>query len=167
MTKLSQLWTLITVLLVAVIVIGGIIAWQRYSPPQPVEISLPPSPEFQGEVYLGGAVSNPGFYPLESGDSIDTLIQTAGGTTNNADLPGLRIYIPEVGEEQQPQKIDINRAEAWLLEALPGIGQSKAQAIIAYRQQNGGFSHITEITKVQGIGPAIYEEIKDLITVAD
>jgi len=165
--KLNRLWTLITILLIAVIVIGGIVAWQKYSPPHPVEISLPPSPEFQGEVYLGGAVSNPGFYPLKSGDSIEALIQAAGGTTDDADLTRLKIYIPKVGEEQQPQKIDINRAEAWLLEALPGIGQSKAQAIIDYRRQNGGFSNITEITKVQGIGPAIYEEIKDLITVAD
>ena len=165
--KLSRLWTLITVFLIVVIIIGGIIAWQKYSPPQPVEISLPPSPELTGEVYLGGAVSNPSFYPLKSQDSIEALIQAAGGTTDNADLTGLKIYIPRVGEEQQPQKIDINRAEAWLLEALPGIGQSKAQAIIDYRQQNGGFSNITEITEVQGIGPAIYEEIKDLITVAD
>ncbi len=114
-------WALVIILLIAVIVIGGIVAWQKYSPSQPIEISIPPTPE-----------------PDE-----------------------------EVNPEEQPQKIDINRAEAWLLEALPGIGPSKAQAIIAYRRQNGGFKHITEITKVEGIGPAIYEEIKDLITVAD
>ena len=117
----QRFWTVIIILLVAVIVSGGIIAWQRYSPPHPIEISLPPPPEPEGE-------------------------------GNPAELP---------------QKIDINRAEAWLLEALPGIGEIKAQAIIAYRQQNGGFSHITEITKVEGIGPAIYEEIKELITVGD
>ena len=165
--KLSRLWTLITVFLIVVIIIGGIVAWQKYSPPQPVEISLPPSPELTGKVYLGGAVSNPGFYPLKSEDSLEALIQAAGGTTDNADLTGLKIYIPRVGEEQQPQKIDINRAEAWLLETLPGIGQSKAQAIIDYRQQNGAFSNINEIAKVPGIGPAIYEQIKHMITVAD
>jgi competence protein ComEA len=166
MTK-HRFWTLIIILLIAVVIIGGIVAWQRYSPPHLVEISLPPTPEFQGEVYLGGAVSSPGFYPVESGDSIDTLIQAAGGTTDDADLTTVKIYIPKAGEEQQPQKIDINRAEAWLLEALPSIGQSKAQAIIDYHQQNGAFCSITEITEVQGIGPAIYEQIKDLITVAD
>jgi len=166
MTK-HRYWALITVFLIAVIIIGGIVAWSRYSPPHSVEISLPSSPEFQGEIYLGGAVSNPGFYPLESGDSIDALIQAAGGTTNDADLTGVKIYIPEVGEKHQPQKIDINRAEAWLLETLPGIGQSKAQAIIDYRQKIGGFQSITDITDVQGIGPAIYEQIEDMITVAD
>lgn len=118
-----RFWTVIIILLVAIIVIGGIVAWQKYKPPQTIEISLPPSQE-----------------PEPDG---------------------------EVNPAEQPQKIDINRAEAWLLEALPGIGESKAQAIIDYRQQNGGFKHITEITRVEGIGPAIYEQIKDLITVGD
>jgi competence protein ComEA len=165
--KPNWLWTLITIFLIAVIVIAGIVAWSRYSPPHPIEISLPPSPELAGEVYLGGAVSNPGYYPLNAGDSLDALIQAAGGTTDNADLARVKIYIPNVGEEQQPQKIDINRAGAWLLETLPGIGQSKAQAIIDYRQQNGAFRNITEITNIEGIGPTIYEQIKNLITVAD
>ncbi len=165
--KLDQFWTLIAVLLIAVIVIGGIVAWSRYSQPQPIEISIPPSQELTGEIYLGGAVSNPGFHPLKSGNSIEALIQAAGGTTDNADLTWLKLYIPRVGEKQQPQKIDLNRAEAWLLMALPSIGESKAQAIINYRQQNGGFSSISEITEVEGIGPAIYEQVEHLITVAD
>jgi competence protein ComEA len=166
MTK-NRYWALIIVFLIAVIITGGIIAGQRYRPPHPVEISILQSQELEGEVYLGGAVSNPGFYPLKSGDSIEALIQAAGGATSNANLTRLKIYIPIVGEEEPPQKIDINRAEAWLLEALPGIGESKAQAIIDYRQKNGGFRSITELTEVEDIGPTIYEHIKDLITVAD
>jgi competence protein ComEA len=166
MTK-NRYWALIIILLIAVIVIGGIIAWSRYSPPHPIEISLPPSPQFQGEIYIGGAVNNPGFYPLKPGDSIEALIQAAGGITDNADLTRLKLYIPIVGEKEEPQKIDINRAEAWLLNALPGIGEGRAQAIIDYRQQHGAFHSITEITEVQGIGPATYEQIKNLITVAD
>jgi len=165
--RLNQPWTVITLLLIAVTIAGGIVAWQRYSHPQPVEISLSASPEFQGEVYIGGAVSNSGFYPLKSGDSIEALIQAAGGTTSNANLSQLKIYIPGVGEEEEPQKIDINRAEAWLLMALPDIGEGKAQAIIDYRQKNGAFRNITELTNVEGIGPATYEQIKNFITVAD
>jgi competence protein ComEA len=166
MTK-NRYWALIIILLIAVIVIGGTVAWSRYRQPQPVEISLPPSPELQGKIYIGGAVSNPGYYPVRPGDSIEALIQAAGGTTNNADLTEVKIYIPKIREEQQPQKIDINRAEAWLLQALPGIGESKAQAIIDYRQKNGAFRNIREITKVAGIETKTYEQIKDLITVAD
>jgi len=165
--KLNQFWVLITLLLIAVIVIGGIIAWSKYSPSHSIEISLPTSQEIQTEIYLGGEVVSPGFYTLKLGDSIEALIQAAGGTTDDADLTRLKLYIPQLGEEEPPQKIDINRAEAWLLEALPGIGESKAQAIIAYRQQHGGFRNITELTEVEGIGPAIYEQIKDLVTVAD
>ncbi len=167
MTKLNKYWALSIILLIAVTIIGGAVAWSRYSQSKPIEISLPPSQELEGEIYLGGEVSNPGFYPLKSGDSIEALIQAAGGTTDNAKLDGLELYIPTVGGKEEPQKIDLNRAEAWLLMALPGIGESRAQAIIDYRQTNGGFHNITEITKVEGIGTSIYEQIKDLITVAD
>ena len=165
--KPNKYWTPVIIILLAIIVIGGIVAWSKYRGSQPIEISLPPSPQFQGEVYLGGAVSNPGFYPLKSDDSLEALIQAAGGTTDNADLAQLKLYIPTVGEEQQPQKIDLNQAEAWLLQALPGIGEIHAKAIIDYRQKNKRFQSIDELTKVESIGVATYERIKNLITVAD
>jgi len=119
--KLNRYWTLIIILLVVIIAIGGIIAWSRYSPSQPIKISIPSGQEWQGRIYVGGAVNNPGFYPIEAEDSLPDIIQAAGGTTSSANLSSLKIYIPRLGEEIQPQKIDLNRAEAWLLEALPGI----------------------------------------------
>lgn len=166
-SKFSKYWTLITILLVAIIAISSIIAWSRYSRSQPVEISIPSAQELLGRIYIGGAVSNPDFYPLKAGDTVEALIQAAGGTTDSADFNQLNLYIPQTGEEEQPQKIDLNRAEAWLLEALPGIGETRAQAIIAYRQQNGPFNNIKELIKVEGIGITTYEKIKHLITVAD
>jgi competence protein ComEA len=165
-SKFSKYWTLIIILLVTIIAIGSIVTWSRYSPSQPIEISIPTAQELQGKIYIGGAVSNPGFYSLQAGDTIDALIQAAGGTTS-ADLSWLKLYILQTGEEEQSQKIDLNRAEAWLLEALPEIGKTKAQAIIAYRQQNGPFNNINELIKVEGIGTTTYEKIKHLITVAD
>ncbi|MBA7632201.1 ComE operon protein 1 [subsurface metagenome] len=167
MTKLNQFWTLIIILLIAIIVVGSLVTWSRYSRSQPIEISISPSQELQGEVYIGGAVNNPGFYPLKTGDSIDDVIRASGGTFAGADTSLLKLYIPEVGEEEPPQKVNLNRAEAWLLQALPGIGETRAQAIIDYRQQNGQFRNINELTKVEGIGTATCEKIKDLITVAD
>ena len=77
------------------------------------------------------------------------------------------LYIPREGEEQSPQKIDINRAESWLLEALPGIGEVTAQAIVDYRNENGNFRRIEDLLKVSGIGPGTFEKIKDYITVSD
>ena len=165
-SKFNRFGTLVTLILVAIIVIGGIVVWLRYSGGQPIEIAQSPSQELDGEIYISGAITSPGFYPLKVGDSIEALIQAAGGITDNADLSQLKLYIPETGEEQ-PQKIDINRAEIWLLEALPGIGEAKARAIIAYREQYGPFRNINELIKVEGIGTTIYERIKELVTVAD
>lgn len=166
-SKLNRYGTLITILLIAVIVTGGIVAWLRYSPSQPIEISLPQGQEWQGTIYISGNVTNPGFYPFTSGDSLAVLIQEAGGTTTSANASGLRLYISEPGAGEAPQKVDINRAEVWLLEALPGIGETLAQRIVDYRQQNGAFRNIQDIVKVDGIGTTKYEQIKDWITVAD
>jgi len=128
---------------------------------------MPPGQQVEGGIYIGGAVISPGFYPLRAGDSIEALVQAAGGTTSSANFSGLELYIPEVGEEEQPQKINLNRAELWLLEALPGIGETLAQRIVDYRHQNGPFNNIKELMKVAGIGTTTYEQIKHLITVAD
>lgn len=64
-------------------------------------------------------------------------------------------------------KIDINLADAALLETLPGVGPAIAQRIVEYREMNGPFEVIEEIQEVQGIGPAKHEEIRDLITVGE
>ncbi|WP_206105489.1 ComEA family DNA-binding protein [Paenibacillus thalictri] len=63
------------------------------------------------------------------------------------------------------KKIDINTAGEKLLEELPGIGASKAKAIIAYREQHGPFQTAEEITKVKGIGPKMYEKLQERITI--
>ena len=165
--KLNKYWTPIIFILAAIIVIGGVVAWSKYGGSQPIEISMSSSQELRGEIYVGGAVNNPGFYSLKSGDSLQDIIQAAGGTIDSADLSQLELYIPHIAEEQQPQKINLNQAEAWLLEALPGIGEVRAQAIIEYRQRNGRFHNINELTKVEGIGTTAYEQIKHLITVTD
>lgn len=120
-----------------------------------------------GQIYIGGGVAVPGIYPLKEGDTLAALIQAAGGITEDADPSQLKLLVLKGGEGQGVQRIDINRAEAWLLEALPGIGQARAQAIIDYRNLNGPFSSTGEIIRVEGIGATTYEQIKDLITVAD
>ena len=120
-SRLNKFWVLIIVLLIAVIAVAGVVACSRYSRSRPIEISASPPQELQGEIYVGGAVCNPGFYPLKAGDTPEAIIQAAGGTTSDAGLVSLKIYVPWVGEAIQPQKVDLNRAEAWLLEALPGI----------------------------------------------
>ena len=61
--------------------------------------------------------------------------------------------------------ININSASMEELTSLSGIGDSKAKAIISYREENGKFNSIEDIMNVKGIGSSIYEKIKNYITV--
>jgi len=69
-------------------------------------------------------------------------------------------------EEIPSLLIDINTADGKTLESLPMIGPVKAERIIEYRENNGPFEEISEITRVPGIGPATFRAIKDRITVS-
>lgn len=165
--RLGRFWVSITIALVALIIAGGAVALLRYSPSRAVEISMPAPLNLEGQVYIGGAVIAPGRYPFSPDDSLDTLLKAAGGTNSKANLSEIALYVPEAGQGQEPQKVDINRAEVWLLEALPEVGEILAQRIVDYRQQNGPFHNTGELMKVAGIGAATYQRIKDLITVRD
>lgn len=70
-----------------------------------------------------------------------------------------------VPEETVSFPVNINTADADTLAALPGIGQVLAKRILAYRQQNGSFRVVEEITNVEGIGEKKAEAILELITV--
>ena len=63
--------------------------------------------------------------------------------------------------------IDLNSASVELLETLPNIGQVRAAAVVNYREENGGFQSVEDITNVSGIGPATYEAIRELATACD
>ncbi len=166
-SRFNRYWMSLIVFLMAVITVSSLVIWTKYRLSQPVEISLASPPLLQGDISVSGAVANPGIYPLRPGDSIEAVIEGAGGTTANADITRVEIYIPVLEERTLPQKVNINRAEAWLLEALPGIGETLAQRIIVYRERNGPFRSTSELNKVEGLGPNIYERIKDLVTVVD
>ncbi|WP_309120531.1 helix-hairpin-helix domain-containing protein [Paenibacillus sp.] len=59
--------------------------------------------------------------------------------------------------------VDINRATLEELDALPGIGRAKAQAVIDYRESNGAFARPEDVMNVKGIGPAIFAKIRTSI----
>ena len=167
---MGKSWTPLTILLIVVITLSGIFAWSRYRVTQAQEIVVAtsyPSEKYPGKIYIGGAVANPGFYPLKADDSIETLVQAAGDATIDSDSSLIKLYISEVGDEEAPQKINLNRAEVWLLEALPGIGEERAKAIVDYRLEQGPFRSINELTKVTGIGAKTFEQVSPLISVAD
>jgi len=168
MSHADRFYLFITVFLLIAAIAGGIMLAVQHSRSQPVEIVLSQAmpPQQSGELYISGAVVSPGIYPWQEGDTIQALLLDTG-VEPDADLSHIQIYVPREGEEQSPQKIDINRAEPWLLEALPGIGEVLAQRIVDYRSENGPFKRIEDLLKVSGISQGTLDKIKDYITVAD
>ncbi|MFO7773874.1 MAG: helix-hairpin-helix domain-containing protein [Dehalococcoidia bacterium] len=168
MSRADRFYLFITVFLVIAAIAGSVMLAMQHSRRQPAEIALcqvdPPKPS--GQVYIGGAVANPGIYPLKEDATIQALLLDAG-VEPDADFSHIELHVPREGEAEMPQKIDINRAEPWLLQALPGIGEVRAQAIAGYRSEHGPFRRIEDLLKVSGIGPATFSSIKDYITVSD
>jgi len=68
---------------------------------------------------------------------------------------------PALNSNTSATKINLNQANAEQLQELSGIGQKKAEAIIAYRQKNGKFKNIEELQQVKGIGPVLFSKNKD------
>jgi competence protein ComEA len=138
-------------------------------------------------VYICGAVTNPGVYEMDSGSRICDVLDQAGGFSEDASTTylnlaefvsdGQKVYVPtqeeltvelfaeEDAAEAGSGKININTASKEVLVTLPGIGESKADSIIAYRTEHGGFSSIEEIMEIPGIKEAVFSKIKELITV--
>ena len=61
--------------------------------------------------------------------------------------------------------ININTADVYDLQRLPGIGEKRAEAVAAYREEHGPFQSPEELMEVSGIGPGIFEDLRDYITV--
>jgi competence protein ComEA len=165
--KLNRFWLLATGILILIILVSSLAIWLGRDKGQEI-ISLTHtndrvSPE---NIFVDGAVVNPGSYPLGENDTVSDLINAAGGPNQNADLSIIKIIVPQTEYGAAPQKIDINRAEVWLLQALPGIGEVRAQSIVDYRLQNGFFKNIEEIMQVPGLNQATFEKIKGLITIS-
>jgi competence protein ComEA len=167
-SHLDKYWLFIIAFLLVSLVSGGIVLAAKQSSHKPVEISLSQTApvQYKGEIYIDGAVANPGFYPLREDDTIEALIQAAG-LIPDADAGKIKIYVPKTVESSRPQRIDLNRAGVWLLDALPGIGPGRAQAIIDYRSQNGPFHRVEDLLNVEGIGESTLDKMRDFITVED
>lgn len=91
----------------------------------------------------------------------DSLAENSRGEVNSS---GTGQGSEGEGHFQTDDRIDLNTADASQLSALSGIGQSKAEAIIAYREAHGRFSSIEEIMNVEGIKEGTFSKIKDKIS---
>ena len=97
-----------------------------------------------------------GLDPAEIVKASDGQMNGSAGTGQNTGM---------TAQVQQDNRININTADEAQLTTLTGIGATRAQAIIAYRQENGPFAAIEEIMNVQGIKEGTFAKIKDEIVV--
>jgi competence protein ComEA len=111
-------------------------------------------------------VARPGIYTTRPGDTLTALI-SAAGISDNADISGVSIYVPTKGETARPQRVDINRAETWLLQALPGIGEGKAAQIVDYRSANGPFRSVDDLLKIRGFGKSAVNDLRGYVSVGE
>ena len=144
-------------------------------------------------VHVSGCVNSPGLVELEEGSRIATAVEKAGGTTADANLDsinlakkvedGEQIIVPSRtahqtqdagtasttseagGSTSNSGKININTADSAELQKISGIGESKAAKIIAYREANGKFKSVEDLTNVSGIGDKTLSSIRDQICV--
>ncbi len=164
----GKMWLIIAGFLVLSLLAGAVFLSIRLSQLQPVEISL----DSQGKadvgssVYIGGAVARPGIYQLRSDDTLSKLI-TSAGMCDGADAEHVTINVPSKAKTAKVQKVNLNRAELWLLQALPGIGEGKAALIVDYRTKNGPLHSVDDLLKIQGFGPSIVDKVRDYATVVD
>ena len=131
-------------------------------------------------VYVCGAVMQAGVYELQQDSRVYEAIQKAGGFAENADISEInqaallqdeeQIYVPAAGEvdhslKEEGGKVNLNTATKEELMTLAGIGESKADSIIKYREEHGKFQSIEDIKQIEGIKDGVFQKIKDLITV--
>jgi competence protein ComEA len=143
-------------------------------------------------VHVAGDVARPGVVRVSAGARVVDAIEAAGGGLPDADLDrlnlaakvadGQRVAVAKIGapapietgattgdpaggSDATAGPLNINTATSTQLEELPGIGPSLAAAIIAEREKRGGFTAVTELQDVRGIGELRYADIKDLVSV--
>ncbi len=168
-------WLLALGLFVAAIIAGVAVFTVKYvSRPQAVEIVVASADSGSPvEVYLSGAGVEEGIYTVGQDATLDDILQRAGVVPPGDGSLKIKVTVigpddgesPQTPEEEQTGKININSATAAELDSLSGIGPTKAQAIIDYRNQNGPFRTIDDLLNVPGIGPKTLETIRDQITV--
>lgn len=138
-------------------------------------------------VHVDGAVAAPGVYELKPGARVNDAVLAAGGLAEGADTSTLnlaapladgdKVHVPREGEapvvsgsdgvedDATTGPINLNTATAEELDALPGVGDATARAIVEDREANGPFSAPEDLMRVSGIGEKKFERIRELVCV--
>ncbi|CDR50398.1 ComE operon protein 1 [Staphylococcus schweitzeri] len=146
----------------------------------------------KGPVYVDvkGAIKHPDVYKMSSTDRVIDLLNKAE-LLEDADVSQINlsekltdqkmIYIPhkgqknvdlqlgtnksQVGQSNTNVKVNLNTASASELMSVPGVGQTKANAIIEHRNQQGAFQDIEDLKKVKGFGSKTFEKLKSYFAI--
>jgi len=185
---MAQRWITFTAGLLTGLFVTGLLLL-LLTPRQRFPIELVPAPTpGPVQVHVAGAVQRPGVYPLQPPATGIDAINAAGGALPRADLDrvnlaaqiedGQRMYVPFASTQASGEpaalpaadidpmlQVNINTASLADLERLPGIGPSLAQKIIEHREANGLFTRVEELLDVSGIGPAKFEQLRNLVRV--
>ena len=179
--------------IVGAVLLVAVLSWAHkdrvtVAAPPPNEAIPPPTsaPTVVTSIYVhvAGAVRSPGLYQLPSGTRVAQAIEAAGGPLPRADLDALnlaeiladaaKVDVPLRGEtvstapttntEASSQPVNLNTADATMLETIPGVGPVTATAILQKRAELGRFDTLDQLLDVTGIGPATLEAIRPYIT---
>lgn len=168
---------------------GGVAAWRAWPQEPAVLVTLDdagagtgaarPAESGSAEVvvHVVGEVERPGVVHLPAGSRVTDALDAAGGATAGADLAavnlarvladGEQVVVPGPGSDDAADggALDLNRADAAALDALPGIGPVLAARIVAWRAEHGRFTSVDELAEVSGIGPALLDGLRGLVRV--
>ena len=132
-------------------------------------------------VHVVGAVAKPGVYELEASARVIDAIEAAGGANDDADLQqvnmarllsdGEQIRVLTAQEATLTSQsavgkslLNLNSATVDQLEELPGVGPALAARIVDWREANGSFKNVEELSSVSGIGEKLLENVRELVT---
>lgn len=154
-----------------------------------LESELEDKEPVQTKIYvdISGCITNPGVYEMDHDARINDLVEKAGGLCKEADIEvinlsqkledEMKIHVYKIGENSSKleettsrptkaasNKVNINKADLSELTTLPGIGKTRAEEIISYRNTSK-FKSIEDIKNISGIGEKTFEKLKDKISI--
>ncbi|WP_248149576.1 ComEA family DNA-binding protein [Microbacterium aoyamense] len=174
----------VAVLVVLAVTVGIGVLRGATTPVEAVTVDIgsagPSNPGLQ--VHVAGAVAAPGLYVLRADARVVDAVAAAGGFLDGAARDavnlarplsdGEQLLVPAAGESPSAGppavadgRVNLNTADAAVLDTLPRIGPALAQRIIDWRDENGRFTSVEDLLAVPGIGDKMLDFLRELVTI--
>jgi competence protein ComEA len=184
----------LVIVLAAAIAVAGVVAWRARARDVGAELAPPQVPQVVASstvsdtgrlvVDVAGRVRRPGLVTLTAGARVADALRAAGGVLPGTDLtslnlarkvvdgeqivvggPGVAAAPPTAGSPGPSNPLDLNTATVADLDQLPGVGPVLAQRIVDWRATHGGFTSVSQLRQVTGIGDSKYADLQPLVRV--